>query len=89
MAVKLERIGHCAVRVRDVERAKRFYIDVLGFRFMEQEPDHGGVFMRLPGDGHTIDISPLDAPEAVGTGLEGRDRVGSFTSPSKWGATKH
>ena len=75
MAVKLERIGHCAVRVRDVERAKRFYIDVLGFRFMEQDPDHGGVFMSLPGDGHAIDISPLDTPEAAGTGLEGRDRV--------------
>lgn len=45
MAVKLEQIGHCAVRVRDVERAKRFYIDVLGFQFMEQDPDHGGVLM--------------------------------------------
>ncbi len=76
MTVKLERIGHCAVRVRDVERAQRFYIDVLGFQFMEQDPDHGGVFMSLPGDGHTIDISPLDAPEAADTGLEGRDRVG-------------
>lgn len=76
MAVKLERIGHCAVRVSDVERSKRFYIDVLGFQFMEQYPDHGGVFMSLPGDGHTIDVSPLDAPEAADTGLEGQDRAG-------------
>ena len=76
MTVKLERIGHCAVRVRDIERAKKFYIDVLGFQFMEQDPEHGGVFMSLPGDGHTIDISQLDDPEAADSGPGGRTRVG-------------
>ena len=76
MAINLERIGHCAVRVRDVERAKKFYIDVLGFEFMEQDPDHGGVFMSLPGDGHTIDVSPVENPETAEGALQGRDRVG-------------
>ena len=76
MAIKLERIGHCALRVRDVERAKRFYTQVLGFQFMEQDPDHGGVFMSLPSDGHTIDVSPLDDPNAALPATEGHDRVG-------------
>lgn len=76
MPINLERIGHCAVRVRDVERAKKFYIDVLGFQFMEQDPDHGGVFMSLPGDGHTIDISPVNDPENAPGPVQGSDRVG-------------
>ncbi len=74
--------------MRDVERAKRFYIDVLVFQFMEQDPDHGGVFMSLPGDGHTIDVSPLDVPEAADTGLEGRDRVGVIHIAFKVGSYK-
>jgi catechol-2,3-dioxygenase len=76
MAIKLERIGHCALRVRDVERAKRFYTEVLGFQMMEQDPDHGGVFMSLPSDGHTIDVSPVDDPEGALPASEGHDRVG-------------
>ena len=76
MPINLERIGHCAVRVRDVERAKKFYIDVLGFQFMEQDPDHGGCFMSLPGDGHTIDVSPVNDPEKAPGPVQGSDRVG-------------
>ena len=60
MAVKLERIGHCALRVKDVERSKKFYTEVLGFQLMEEDPEHGGVFMSLPGDSHTIDVFQVD-----------------------------
>jgi catechol 2,3-dioxygenase len=76
MSINLERIGHCAVRVRDVERAKKFYIDVLGFQLMEQDLDHGGCFMSLPGDGHTIDVSPVDDPHNAPGPVQGSDRVG-------------
>ena len=77
MAVKLDRIGHCLLRVRDVERSKRFYIDVLGFQLMEEDPDHGGVFMSLPGDGHTIDLSQAEDPEKLPEPATlGRDQVG-------------
>ncbi len=58
MAVKIERIGHCALRVRDVERSKRFYVDVLGFEQLEADPEHGGAFLNLPGSSHTIDVFP-------------------------------
>jgi catechol-2,3-dioxygenase len=76
MAIKLERIGHCALRVRDVERSKEFYTEVLGFQLMEQDPEHGGVFMSLPSDGHTIDVSPLDDSEIAPPLPEGRQRLG-------------
>ena len=76
MAINLERIGHCMLRVRDVERSKRFYVDVLGFQFMEEDPDHGGCFMSLPGDGHTIDVSPVADPEAAAGPIEGSEQVG-------------
>ena len=36
MPIKLDRIGHCLLRVRDVERSKRFYVDVLGCQLMEE-----------------------------------------------------
>lgn len=75
MAVQLERIGHCALRVRDLERSKKFYTEVLRFQVMEEDPDHGGVFMSLPGDGHTIDVFPVDA-SAAASKSEGRGSAG-------------
>ena len=76
MAVKLERIGHCALRVKDEERSKRFYTDVLGFQLMEEDPGHGGVFMSLPGDGHTIDLVAVDKPETATADVDDREGVG-------------
>ncbi len=67
MAVKIERIGHCALRVRDTERSKRFYVDVLGFELLEEDPEHGGAFLSLPGTSHTIDVF---APGDMGTSTE-------------------
>ena len=88
MPIRLDRIGHCLLRVRDIERSKRFYTEVLGFQLMEEDPDHGGVFMSLPGDGHTIDLSQaenpeqLPAPAPLGRGQAGlvhiAFRVGSY-----------
>jgi catechol-2,3-dioxygenase len=76
MAIKLERIGHCLLRVRDVARSKKFYMDILGFQLMEQDPEHGGVFMSLPGDGHTIDLFPIEQPDTAEPMPTGRDRLG-------------
>ena len=36
-----------------------FYQDVLGFKLLEQDPDHGGVFLNLAGTSHTIDLFPM------------------------------
>jgi len=60
--IKLKRIGHVLLRVRDLERSRRFYTAVLGFEVMEQDPEHGGLFMALPGHAHTLDLFPAVEP---------------------------
>ena len=79
MAIKLSRIGHAAVRVRDMERAKKFYTEVLGFVIEEEDPEHGGVFMSLGRDdtneGHVFDLSPVENPETATEAPE-RNQIG-------------
>lgn len=58
--IQLKRIGHVLLKVADVEQSKAFYSKVLGFEVVEQDPQHGGVFMTLGQDGHTLDLSPVD-----------------------------
>lgn len=64
--MKLKRIGHVLLSVGDIEASKRFYRDVLGFVVAEEEPDHGGVFMTLGDNYHTLDIVQHPHPEAAG-----------------------
>jgi len=72
--IRLARIGHVALRVSDVERSRAFYTKLLGFEVVEEDPEHGGIFMALEGLSHTIDLFPVDdsktapaqAPGAVG-----------------------
>ena len=54
--VRLTGLGHVLLRVLDLERAKKFYAEVLGFRVLEEDPEHGGVFMALEGQSHAIDL---------------------------------
>ena len=60
--LQLKRLGHVLMRVADVERSKAFYSNVLGFEVVEQDPEHGGVFMTLGEHGHTLDITPVEDP---------------------------
>lgn len=61
MAVEIQSIGHCAIAVSDLDIQERFYTDVLGFSRLEKDPDHGGVFLSLPGTSHAIDLFPAGA----------------------------
>jgi catechol-2,3-dioxygenase len=61
--IKLTGIGHVNLRVADQEASKRFYRDVLGFLIAEEDPDHGGVFMTLGDNFHTLDIGQHPAPQ--------------------------
>lgn len=54
--MQLKEIGHILVRVLDLERSKKFYTEVLGFHVLEEDPEHGGTFMALPGQSHAIDL---------------------------------
>jgi catechol-2,3-dioxygenase len=65
VVIQLNRIGHVLLRVADIERSKAFYTNVLGFQVVEQDPEHGGVFMSLGEHGHTLDLSPLENPETA------------------------
>ena len=61
--MQLKRIGHVLLRVRSLERSRAFYTTILGFEVMEQDPEHGGLFMALPGDAHTLDLFPVADPD--------------------------
>jgi catechol 2,3-dioxygenase len=63
--IKLERIGHVNLCVADQEVSKRFYRDVLGFAVSEEDPEHGGVFMTLGDNFHTLDIGQHADPETA------------------------
>ena len=63
--IKLKGIGHVNLRVADQEVSMRFYRDVLGFVIAEEDPEHGGVFMTLGDNFHTVDIGQHPAPETA------------------------
>lgn len=62
--IKLQRLGHVLVAVRDLEASKKFYMDLLGFKLLEQDPEHGGVFLTLGNYGNTLDLFPSTDPDA-------------------------
>ena len=62
--IKLQRIGHILLTVRDLDRSRDFYMNVLGFKLLEQDPDHGGVFLALGEHGNTLDLFPSTNPDA-------------------------
>ena len=63
--IRLKEIGHVLLRVLDLERSKKFYSEVLGFQVLEEDPEHGGTFMALPGQSHAIDLFPVKDLEAA------------------------
>ncbi len=63
--IKLQRLGHILFAVRDIEKSKDFYTRILGFTVLEQDPEHGGVFLSIGGLGNTLDLFPCKNPEAV------------------------
>ncbi len=63
--IKLQRLGHVLIGVRDLEKAKDFYTRILGFQVLEQDPEHGGVFLALGGAGNTLDLVPCTNPAAA------------------------
>ncbi len=62
--IRLKEIGHVLLRVLDLERAKKFYGEVLGFKVLEEDPEHGGTFMALEGQSHAIDLFQVKDADA-------------------------
>lgn len=70
MAIRLSRIGHVALRVRNLQKAKKFYTDVMGFKIVEEDPEHGNdAFLSLGHedhvDGHTFDLVQVENPQTA------------------------
>ena len=63
--IRLTGLGHVLLRVLDLERARTFYTEVLGFRVLEEDPEHGGLFLALAGQSHAIDLFAVKYPEAA------------------------
>ena len=63
--IKLQRLGHVLFSVRDLERSKDFYTRILGFKVLEQDPDHGGLFLSIGDLGNTLDLFQCTNPDAV------------------------
>jgi catechol 2,3-dioxygenase-like lactoylglutathione lyase family enzyme len=61
--VRIKRLGHVVIQVRDLERSIRFYTEVLNFRVSDQATA-GGVFLTAIGDHHTIGLFPSDGEDA-------------------------
>lgn len=76
--IKLNRLAHVLLAVRDLQASKRFYIDILGLKFLEEDPEHGGVFLAVGDCGNAVDLFQSIDPEATppsasdGNTLEGR-----------------
>ena len=55
--VRIRKIGHVVIRVRDLERSMKFYTEMLNFRVSDRNPE-GAVFLTSVGDHHTVALFP-------------------------------
>ena len=60
--IKLQRLGHILISVRDLDRSKDFYTRILGFKVLEQDAEHGGLFLSIGGLGNTLDLFQCSNP---------------------------
>ena len=61
--VRVKKLGHVVIRVRDLERSMKFYTEVLNFRVSDRNPE-GAVFLTSVGDHHTVALFPSAADAA-------------------------
>jgi catechol 2,3-dioxygenase len=68
MAFQIRRVGHIVLRVKDVERSKRFFEDVLGFPVVAQN-ERGMIFFstNLEDNHHMLAIMPSKEGAAMPT----------------------
>jgi catechol 2,3-dioxygenase len=73
MAFKVKRVGHLVLRVKDIERSKRFFQDVLNFPVVGQN-DRGMVFFST--DKHDNHHQLALVPAKEGVAMPNQDSVG-------------
>src|ERR1700681_5101771 len=70
---KIRRLGHFGFNVTDLEPARHFYADLLGFRISD-EFQRGGWFMRFGSDHHAFALFHKPPVEATTTPAPGERR---------------
>jgi len=70
---RINKIGHVALHVRDLERSAHFYTQVLGFRvsdvYGESMMPGGAVFLRCNSDHHGVALFAASADQLANAGL--------------------
>jgi catechol 2,3-dioxygenase-like lactoylglutathione lyase family enzyme len=61
--VRIRKLGHIVLQVRNLERSIKFYTEVLNFH-VSDNATAGGVFLNAVGDHHTIGLFPSDGEDA-------------------------
>ena len=55
-------LNHAVLFVSDVERARRFYTEILGFTVAADEPRFNAAFLRAPGSSNHHDLGLFETP---------------------------
>lgn len=56
--IKIKKLGHVGIFVSDVEKSKKFYTEILGFKVSDTN-EQGIVFLRCGADHHDTVLVPL------------------------------
>jgi len=59
--IKVNKLGHLVYEVSDIERAVKFWTEVMGFTETDRN-EHGMVFLRCNADHHGIGLKPGKSP---------------------------
>ncbi len=69
--IQLRRVGHIGLTVHDVDRAARYYQDVLGLQPVGKA--NGGMLLRIDHEHHAVALYPGQTPGVHHLGLEVQD----------------
>ncbi len=73
----IQRLNHAVLYVRDLERTKAFYTEVLGFRIVNEIPGMGA-FFQAPGSTNDHDLGTFAIGDGAGPSAAGRATVGLY-----------
>ena len=73
----MTRLNHAVLYVRDVERTKEFYENVLGFRTLIWAPGQAA-FFQAPGSTNDHDLGTFQIGSGAGPSTAGRSTVGLY-----------
>lgn len=76
LRMAIQRLNHAVLYVRDVERSKRFYGDVLGFRVVSEFP--GAAFLQASESTNDHDLGLFQIGEDAAPSEAGRRTVGLY-----------